>query len=159
VALISLVYRPDNCSISSSSQPPRQLRLHPQSPNPTPLTLRPNLHLPQPKPQTSNARSQSEQFFSEREFLIDNLLVRNHLIIEIVWWTGLAPWEFAFPFPGSRISTFLKGAYDFDFYLSPLFTRVVHSSKRRQPLTVLGATISTSHQDTGVPRLQDDAPP
>ena len=23
------------------------------------------------------------------------------------WWTGLAPWEFEFPFPGSLISTFL----------------------------------------------------
>ena len=25
------------------------------------------------------------------------------------WWTGLAPWEFEFPFPGSLISTFLGG--------------------------------------------------
>ena len=25
-------------------------------------------------------------------------------------WTGLAPWEFEFPFPGSLISTFLAGA-------------------------------------------------
>ena len=43
----------------------------------------------------------------EREFFIDNLLVRIHFIIEIIWWTGLAPWEFEFPFPGSLISTFL----------------------------------------------------
>ena len=42
-----------------------------------------------------------------REFFIDNLLVRIHFIIEMVWWTGLAPWEFEFPFPGSHISTFL----------------------------------------------------
>ena len=27
----------------------------------------------------------------EREFLIGNPLVRIHLIIEMVWWTGLAP--------------------------------------------------------------------
>ena len=25
----------------------------------------------------------------------------------MVWWTGLAPWEFEFPFPGSLTSTFL----------------------------------------------------
>ena len=40
-------------------------------------------------------------FLGEREFFIDNLLVRIHLIIEMIWWTGLAPWEFEFPFPGS----------------------------------------------------------
>ena len=39
----------------------------------------------------------------EREFFIDNLLVRIHFIIEMIWWTGLAPWEFEFPFPGSLI--------------------------------------------------------
>ena len=27
----------------------------------------------------------------EREFFIDNLLVRSH---RCFWWTGLAPWEF-----------------------------------------------------------------
>ena len=26
-----------------------------------------------------------------REFFIDNLLVRIHFIIELIWWTGLAP--------------------------------------------------------------------
>ena len=36
----------------------------------------------------------------EREFFIDNLLVRIHLIIVMIRWTGLAPWEFEFPFPG-----------------------------------------------------------
>ena len=34
----------------------------------------------------------------ERELLIDNLLVRIHFIIEMIWWTGLAPWEFEFSF-------------------------------------------------------------
>ena len=38
----------------------------------------------------------------EREFFIDNLLVRIHFIIVMIRWTGLAPWEFEFPFPGSR---------------------------------------------------------
>jgi len=31
------------------------------------------------------------------------------LIIVMIWWTGLAPWEFEFPFPGSLISTFRAG--------------------------------------------------
>ena len=39
-----------------------------------------------------------------REFCIDNLLVRIHRCCS---WTGLAPWEFEFPFAGSLISTFL----------------------------------------------------
>ena len=38
----------------------------------------------------------------QREFFIDNLLVRIQLIIEMIWWTGLAPWEFEFPFLGSH---------------------------------------------------------
>jgi len=42
----------------------------------------------------------------EREFFIDNLLVRIHLIILMIRWTGLAPWEFGFTFPGSLTSTF-----------------------------------------------------
>jgi len=40
----------------------------------------------------------------EREFFIDILLVRNHFIIVMIRWTGLAPWEFEFPFPGSLTS-------------------------------------------------------
>ena len=32
--------------------------------------------------------------------LIDNLLVRIHFILVMIRWTGLAPWEFEFPFPG-----------------------------------------------------------
>jgi len=44
---------------------------------------------------------------SEREFFIDNLLVRIHCIIVMIRWTGLAPWEFEVPFPGSLTSTFL----------------------------------------------------
>ena len=43
----------------------------------------------------------------DHDFLIDNLLVRIHLIIVMIRWTGLAPWEFDFPFPGSLASTFL----------------------------------------------------
>jgi len=43
----------------------------------------------------------------EREFFIDNLLVRIHFIFVMIRWTGLAPWEFELPFPGSLTSTFL----------------------------------------------------
>ena len=43
----------------------------------------------------------------EREFFIDNLLVRIHCIIVMIRWTGLAPWEFEFAFPGSLTSTLL----------------------------------------------------
>ena len=46
----------------------------------------------------------------KREFLIDNLLVRIHFIIVMIRWTGLAPREFEFPFPGSLTSTFLSGS-------------------------------------------------
>ena len=31
---------------------------------------------------------------AEKDFFIDNLLVRIHYIIEMMKWTGLAPWEF-----------------------------------------------------------------
>ena len=44
---------------------------------------------------------------ADREFFIDNLLVRIHVIIVMIRWTGLAPWEFEFPFAGSLTSTFL----------------------------------------------------
>ena len=37
----------------------------------------------------------------EREFFIDNLLVRIHFIIVLIGWTGLAPWEFEICFSGS----------------------------------------------------------
>jgi hypothetical protein len=43
----------------------------------------------------------------ERELVIDNLLVQIHFVFEMIWWTGLAPWQFDFHFPGSLIFTFL----------------------------------------------------
>ena len=43
----------------------------------------------------------------KREFFIDNLLARIPFIIVIIRLTGLAPWDFSFPFPGSLTSTFL----------------------------------------------------
>ena len=49
----------------------------------------------------------------EREFFIDNLLVRIHFIIVMIWWTGLAPWESCtgrsrIPDPGAE-SSYLQG--------------------------------------------------
>ena len=49
----------------------------------------------------------------EREFFIDNLLVRIHHIIVMITWTGLAPWEFEFPFPGRLTSTLLSSGETF----------------------------------------------
>ena len=37
-----------------------------------------------------------------------SVLVRIHFIIVMIRWTGLAPLEFEFPFPGSLTSTFLQ---------------------------------------------------
>ena len=34
----------------------------------------------------------------ERDFFIDNLLVRTHYTIVMIRWPGLAPWEFACPY-------------------------------------------------------------
>ena len=44
---------------------------------------------------------------AEREFFIDSLLVRIHSLIEMIWTTGLAPWELIFSFPAKLISAFL----------------------------------------------------
>ena len=51
----------------------------------------------------------------EREFFIDNLLVRIYLTIVIVRWTGLAPWNFS-PSPDvHRVSSSLSGPVDPSF--------------------------------------------
>ena len=51
----------------------------------------------------------------EREFFVDNLLVRLHFNIEMIWWTGLAPLGFEFLFPyftemcsGSEAGSYLR---------------------------------------------------
>ena len=48
----------------------------------------------------------------EREFFIDNLLVRIHVIIVMIRWTGLAPWEFEFPF--HQVDVLVRGGADLD---------------------------------------------
>jgi len=53
------------------------------------------------------ARDRVVKRLPERDLFIDNLLVRIHVIIVMIRWTGLAPWEIEFPFPGSLTSTFL----------------------------------------------------
>ena len=62
----------------------------------------------------------------QREFCIDNLLVRIRYIIVMIKWTGLAPWEFDFFFAGSLTSTFLVGTLQF-------------------PISHSGASESTTH--------------
>ena len=47
------------------------------------------------------------QHYARNVRLIDNLLFRIHFVIVTIRWTGLAPWEFEFPFPGSLTSAFL----------------------------------------------------
>jgi hypothetical protein len=43
----------------------------------------------------------------EKDFFIENLLICIHFTIEMIWWTGLVPWKFEFPLPGSLLSAFL----------------------------------------------------
>ena len=54
------------------------------------------------------APKQPRQKRREREFFIGNLLVRIHCIIVMIRWTGLASWDFEFPFLDSLVSTFLR---------------------------------------------------
>ena len=58
---------------------------------------------------------------------IDHLLVRHHFVIEMIWWTCLAPWEFELPFPGSLMSTFL---YPLPLTLRALVPALVSTSFR-----------------------------
>ena len=67
----------------------------------------------------------------ERVFIIDVLLVRIHLIIVMIWWTGLAPWEHEFPVPGSLISTSIRIAGGVWRMREPRETLV--SAPHRQP--------------------------
>ena len=87
---------------------------------------------------------------TEREFFIDNLLVRIHFIIVMITWTDLAPWEFEFPFPGCpplsrthqcathktvkpRFSPWLSGKSPWNALNCPLFARKRTAERREQP--------------------------
>ena len=50
-------------------------------------------------PQVLHAVHPYSSLKTERKSFFDKLLVRIHLIIEMIWWTGLALWEFGFPWP------------------------------------------------------------
>jgi len=92
---------------------------------------------------------------AEREFFIDNLLVRIHFIIVMIRWTGLAPWEFKFPFPGSLTSTFLKpyiylpveaeltDGTLFRTYLAPLTLTLRTMSRGSQPSHLVSHLVAT----------------
>ena len=49
--------------------------------------------------------SRGTQGLQEESSFMDNLLVRIHSVLEMMTWTGLVPWAFKFPFPGSLTST------------------------------------------------------
>jgi hypothetical protein len=67
-----------------------------------------------------STRCVSPQYTCEREFS-DNLLARIHCIIVMIRWTGLAPWKFEFPFPGSLSRSFSTK------YVSPQYTCHLHT--------------------------------
>ena len=70
------------------------------------------VHQNAPTSEPAHQKGSHPRTCGEREFFIDNILVRIHLIIQMIWWTGLAPWESEFPFPGSLTPTFLCGQGD-----------------------------------------------
>ena len=82
----------------------------------------------------------------ERDFFIDNLLVRNHSIIEIMRWTGLAPWELKFRFPVAlHLPSYRQQRRGVSHSLLPQSSP---TSPRLPPTSLLLAHAST----TGVPR-------
>ena len=75
---------------------------------PLPAATRPSFHARIASPGLLATCSQLalSPFCVQREWFIDNLLVRIHYIIVMIRWTGPARWECEFPFPGSLTSTF-----------------------------------------------------
>ena len=57
--------------------------------------------------QLTQSRNRFPALPGEREFIVDNLLVRIHFTIVMIWWTGLAPWEFEHLFSGSHTPIYL----------------------------------------------------
>ena len=100
---------------------PHTSHLTPHTPHYTPFSLQPAPYTLNPKPHTIHflvgivaclrlgVRGQlvtpSLPSYTERSFFVDNLLVRIPFTIEMIWWTGLAPWKFEFLF-SSSMSTF-----------------------------------------------------
>ena len=75
----------------------------------------------------------------EREFFVDNLQVRIHFIMVMIRCTGLAPWVFEFPFPGSLTSTFLA------LQPTPLLDRASPLTSKAQVQTLDRASPLTSN--------------
>ena len=114
--------------------PPTPYTLHwtPYTLHPTPHTLHPTLSALTPEPSQGPPAVDARElihalnagdvyprelmdlleFLAEppRENLsrVTEVTVRIHVIIVMIRWTGLAPWEVDFPFPGSLTSTFLN---------------------------------------------------
>jgi len=88
----------------------------------------------------------------KREPFIDNLLVRFHSIIVMIRWTGLAPWDFEFPFPGSLTSTFLRSHLP---YASALSVSVEITFQH--PSTVLRVTCTIPYRGTSL--IRNRCPP
>ena len=55
-----------------------------------------------PSQQTS-IEAKTATIHAERQFVIDNLVVRIHFINVMIRWTGLAPWEFENNAPPARL--------------------------------------------------------
>ena len=90
----------------------------------------------------------------EREFFIDNLLVRIYFIIVMMRWTGLAPWEFEFPFPGSLTSTFLTQVRN---YVAEIFSKPRTPNSKPHPLN--SETLNREPQTlTPTPKLKSQNP-
>ena len=96
----------------------------------TPHTLHPTPCTPHPTPYTPHRSSSPPTVLTpptqlasrEREFFSANLLVLIPCIIESIWWTGLAPWEFEFSFPSSLLTTFLARSNIFLYYYDQTWT-------------------------------------
>ena len=65
----------------------------------------------------------------------------------MIWWTGLAPWEFELPFPGSLTSTFLALSI-LSLLAAPLITPLL-SEHLRLIKPVLSDPIQTKTQARG----------
>ena len=99
---------------------PSILKLQPSTlnhPPPPSWRLRPGLSVP--------GLSRHSWKGEEGDLFIDNPLVRIHFIIEMIRWTGLAPWLLKFPFPGSLTSACLDPPRQLSIALSTCCSAIV----------------------------------
>jgi len=100
------ILNPD-CLVSVDRSP-GGVCLIPYTLHPTPYTLHPAPYTLHPTPYTLHPTPYTLHTIPET--LISKVFagLRIQFIIVMIRWTGLAPWEFEFPFPGSLTSTFLQ---------------------------------------------------